>query len=64
MAETVMCLYVAAVHRVWFHTGTYVKRGSGTGVCASTSVVPCQYHFTNPQYSFIHLSAMLYNLSR
>jgi len=62
MVQAVMCLPDTAVLRVRFQTSACVESGSGTGVSASTSVATCQYLSTNAPYSFIHLSAMLYNL--
>lgn len=39
------------------------QSGTGASFPASTSVLQCQYHFTNIPYSLIHLSLMLHNVS-
>ena len=38
------------------------QSGTWIGVSPSTSVSFCQYHSTDGQYPFIHLSQMVYNL--
>lgn len=46
------------------HIGFMVDKSAlGQVFFLNVSFLPCQYHSTNAQYSFIHLPPMMYNLS-